>query len=196
VVGKTSTVTIGANDPIVPAFFAAQPLAAQSSTGAAGTVPVSLEGAITKGYVALAIPSAGTGTGATGDLTAAGFYILPGDHIDILIDPGTTGSAGVRYSFQDVPVLRVGVSGSTGAPSVYMVEVPRAQSELLTALITATGPQTIVKYVLRPQSEWGKVAPDNSSYTPNYEDNTAGPQLPTAKDTTVNAGPLSRVCGG
>ena len=198
VVGKTSTVTIGANDPIVPAFFAAQPLAAQSSTGTgtAGTVPVSLEGAITKGYVALAIPSSGTGTGATGDLTAAGYYILPGDHIDILIDPGTTGSAGVRFSFQDVPVLRVGVAGSAGAPSVYMVEVPRSQSELLTALITNKGPQTIVKYVLRPQSEWGKVAPDNSSYTPNYEDNTAGPQVPSAKDTTVNAGTLNRLFGG
>jgi len=56
VVGKTSQVTIGANDPIVPAFFAAQPLAAQASTNG-GTAPVSIEGSITKGYVALAIPT-------------------------------------------------------------------------------------------------------------------------------------------
>jgi Flp pilus assembly protein CpaB len=195
VVGKTTTVTVGANDPIVPAFFAAQPLSAPVTTANGTTAPVSLSTAITKGFVALAIPSAGTGPGATGDLTSVGFYILPGDHIDILIDPGTPGNPGVRYSFQDVPVLRVGDSGTSGAPSVYIVEVPRSQAELLTALITNKGLQTVVKYVLRPQSEWGKVAPDNSNYTPNYEDNTAGPQVPPAKDNTVTVGILNRLFG-
>ncbi|MBV8195000.1 MAG: hypothetical protein JOY80_05675 [Candidatus Dormibacteraeota bacterium] len=199
VVSKVNTVAIGANDPIVPAYFAAQPLAAQTTQSANGTsTPVSLETAITKNYVALAIPVSGSGTGTSGDLTSAGYYILPGDHIDILIDPNSTSNPGVRFSFQDVPVLRVGDSGSSsGAPTVYIVEVPRSQSELLTALITGKGPQVIVKYVLRPQSEWGKLAPDNSSYQPNYEPANTGPALPaTPNDSTVNAATLNSLFGG
>lgn len=202
VVGKTTTVTVGANDPIVPAFFAAQPLSAPATTTANGTTaPVSLETQITKGYVALAIPANANSPGVngnSGDLTSAGYYILPGDHIDILVltNPGTP-NASVRFSFQDVPVLRVGDSGTSGAPSVYMVEVPRSQAELLTSLIvTTTGTETpvLVKYVLRPESEWGKVAPDNSSYTPNYE-GTNGPLPPSVKDNGVNAAALKSLFG-
>ena len=200
VLNKTTTTTVGANDPIVPAYFAAQPLAAPTTTSANGTTtPVSLETSITKGYVALAIPAAGTGTGTgmAADLTSAGFYILPGDHIDILIDPGVPNNPGVRFSFQDVPVLRVGDSGSAGAAaSLYIVEVPRSQAELLTALVTNKGSATSVKYVLRPQSEWGKVAPDNSSYSPNYENANTGPTLPTVQDSTVDAAALNRLFGG
>jgi Flp pilus assembly protein CpaB len=209
VVNKTTTVAVGANDPIVPAFFAATPLAVQQTTtsanGTTSTTPVSVETQITKNYVAMAIPVAGTGTGATGDLTSAGYYILPGDHIDILINTNNTqssnssqSSGAIRYSFQDVPVLRVGDSGgASGAPAVYIVEVPRSQSELLAALVTGKGTQAVVKYVLRPQSEWGKVAPDNSSYTPNYEPANAGPALPgTPNDNPVNAATLNSVFGG
>lgn len=199
VVGQTTTVTVGANDPVLKSSFAAQPLAAQGTPGPNGqSAPVSLETAITKGYVALAIPAAGTGTGASGELTSAGFYILAGDHIDILIDPNPQANGGgVRYSFQDVPVLRVGTSGSSGAPSMYIVEVPRSQSEILTALVTGKGPQLLVKYVLRPESEWGKLAADNSSYQPNYEPANAGPALPsTPNDTTVNAATLNSLFGG
>ncbi|MFN2581873.1 MAG: Flp pilus assembly protein CpaB [Candidatus Dormibacteria bacterium] len=198
VLSKTTTAAVGANAPLVPAYFASSPLAAPQaqSTSSSTNAPVSLETAITKGYVALAIPSAGTGTGATGDLASAGYYILQGDHIDILISSGTNGA--IRYSFQDVPVLRVGVSGAPGAaPSVYVVEVPRSQSEILTALVTAKGSQTVVKYVLRPQSEWGKVAADNSTYSPNYLPANAGPSLPaTPNDNAVNAATLSSLFGG
>ena len=201
VVSKTTTVAVGANDPIVPAFFAAQPLAAQATTtGPNGTTtPVSLETQITKGFVALAIPAAatGTGTGTAADLNSVGYYILPGDHIDILIDPGTPGSPGVRYSFQDVPVLRVGDASTSGAtPAVYVVEVPRSQAELLTALVTNKGTQTVVKYVLRPQAEWGKVAADNSSYSPNYENANTGASLPTPQDSAVNGATLNSLFGG
>jgi len=198
VVGKTSQVTIGANDPIVPAFFAAQPLAAQASTNG-GTAPVSIEGSITKGYVALAIPTnlSGTGiTGNTGDQSSVGYYIIPGDHIDILIvtNPGAPNAA-VRFSFQDVPVLRVGASGSSGAPSVFVVEVPRSQAELITTVLSNNNTAEGVKYVLRPTSEWGKVGPDNSKYTPNYEDNS-GPPPPPVKDGGVNAAALKALFGG
>jgi len=205
VVGKTSTVTIGANDPIVPGFFAAQPLAAQTSTNGS-TAPVSLSGSITKGYVALAIPTGSSvpsndtgiqGTNATTlspDLVSVGGYILPGDHIDLIVDTGA-GAGGARFSFQDVPVLRVGASGTNGG-SVLIVEVARSQATLLTELVTGPTQPFVIKYVLRPQSEWGKVAPDNSKYTPNYEDNTAGPALPSAKDNTVNVGTLNRLFGG
>ena len=196
VVNKTPTVTIGANDPIVPAFFAAQPIAAQTTGPNGTTTPVSLETSLTKGYVALAIPAAGIGTGTTPDLASAGLYIVPGDHIDILIDPGVPNNPGIRYSFQDVPVLRVGSAGASAAPTVFVVEVSRDQAEALTALMTGKVPQTFVKYVLRPQSEWGKLAPDNSSYTPNYESATTGPALTPGQDSTANAASLNKLFGG
>jgi hypothetical protein len=171
---------------------------------------VDVETQIVKGYVALAIPAipatppAAAGSscpvqlnsfGLAGDQASAGYYIQPGDHIDVLIDPG---NGGIRYSFQDLIVLRVGTSGTTssGTPTVYIVEVPRSQAELLTALVTLRGIQKQangcitagpfpVKYVLRPQAEWGKLAPDNSSYKPNYEDATGG-QPPAVNDPTVS----------
>ena len=207
VVGKTTTVAVGANDPIVPGFFAAQPLAAQATTtGPNGTsTPVSLETQITKGFVALAIPAAstGTGTGTAADLNSVGYYILPGDHIDIIIDASANTPAppaptpSVRYSFQDVPVLRVGDSGTSGAtPAVYIVEVPRSQAELLTALVTNKGAATVIKYVLRPQAEWGKVAPDNSSYAPNYENANTGAALQPSQDSPVTPATLNSLFGG
>lgn len=209
VVGKTATVAIAQNTPLVPAFFGTAPItsATTTSTGNGGASP-SVETQITKGYVALAIPAAPTAPpdgstgwqantiGLSGDLASAGYYIQQGDHIDILIDPG---NSAVRYSFQDLPVLRVGTSGASSAtPTVYVVEVPRSQAELLTELVTLRGivkdtPNSIkpgpyvVKYVLRPVSEWGKMAPDGSSYTPNYE-STSGPSVPSTSDneSTVN----------
>lgn len=205
VTGKTTTVAVGANDPLVPSVFAAQPLAAQpSTTSANGTsVPVSLETSITKGFVAMAIPAGGElpqgftqlqQNNVSADLTSAGFYIQPGDHIDILV-LNTQGQLATRFSFQDIPVLRVGTSGSNGnAPSVYVVEVARSQAELLTALITGQGHESVLKYVLRPESEWGKVTPGNTGYTPNYEASTGG-SIPSTQDTPVEASTLDTVFG-
>ena len=213
VVGKTTTVAVAQNTPLVPAFFSAPPLTAATTNATTGA-PVSVETQIVKGFVALAIPAAPpsppTATsgfqenqfGLAGEQAAVGYYVQPGDHIDILIDPG---NGGIRFSFQDVPVLRVGTQGASAAPNVFIVEVPRSQAELLTSLVTLRGlvkdangnvvpGPFLVKYVLRPQIEWGKMAPDGSSYTPNYEP-TTGPAVPTPSDPGVTTGTLDSLFG-
>jgi Flp pilus assembly protein CpaB len=211
VVSKVTTVSITANTPFVPAFFQAAPLTATSTTSSGGTQAIDVETQIVKGYVAVAIPATpptppqGNAAGLSGDQVSAAYYIQPGDHIDILVDDG---SGGVRYSFQDLIVLRAGTGGtsSSGTPSSYLVEVPRGQAELLTALVTLRGYDSnsstsgtpapfVVKYVLRPESEWGKLAPDGiSSYAPNYENATnVTPSLPG--DTTVTPSLLQSLFG-
>ena len=206
VVGQTINATVSANTQMVPALFqvAALPGPASAGTAANGQAapPVSLSQIVTKGFVAMAIPAAaGNGTGVAGDQVSVGFYIQTGDHIDILIDPG---NSGVRYSFQDVPVLRVGDNGTAAGAAVtaYIVEVSRGQAELLTELFTQRGQQctgqnatdcpTAVKYVLRPQSEWGKLTAD--SYAPNYEA-ASGQALPKPQDSTVTPSTLSSIFG-
>jgi Flp pilus assembly protein CpaB len=205
VVGKTTTVAVAQNTPLVPAFFSAPPLTAATTTGT-GT-PVSVETQITKGFVALAIPTAsgispidGTLNAAQastlgGELVSVGYYIQPGDHIDILVDTGAP-TVGTRFAFQDIPVLRVGTSSSAAnaTPSVLIVEVARSQAALLTQLVTAPGHPFVVKYVLRPQTEWGKMAPDGSSYTPNYEA-SKGPAVPAPGDTTTSPSDIESLFG-
>jgi Flp pilus assembly protein CpaB len=201
VVGKVTQVALADNTPIVPGFFSTPALSITSSgTGATIT---DVESQITKGYVALAIPtSASLPATATalqannfnGPLVSAGDYILPGDHIDILVQ-STTGTLGVRYTFQDLIVLRVGDSGSsaTSAPDTLLVEVPRAQAPLLSALMIGDGHEFVVKYVLRPESEWGKLTA--TSYTPNYE-NAGDPSIPVVKQTIVTPSTLDSLFGG
>jgi Flp pilus assembly protein CpaB len=212
VVGKTTTVALATNTPLVPAFFSTPALSVTSS--GTGTTALSVETQITKGYVALAIPAGATlplaftqaqQANLTPELVSAGGYILPGDHIDILVTNFTTGnSAGsgntggnLRYSFQDVLVLRNGAAGATSSAgsSVLLVEVPRSQAALLTALVIGDGDhEVVVKYVLRPQSEWGKLAPDGSSYKPNYEA-SGPPTLPVVTETTVTPSMLDNLFG-
>ena len=106
-------------------------------------------------------------------------YILPGDHIDMMVQ-STTGTSGIRYTFQDIIVLRVGSSGSASSASAdtLLVEVPRAEAPLLAGLVIGDGHEFIVKYVLRPESEWGKLTA--TGYTPNYEVDPA-PQHPSGE---------------
>jgi Flp pilus assembly protein CpaB len=203
VVGKTTTVALADNTPLVPAFFSTPALSITSS--GSGSTALSVETQITKGYVALAIPASSTLPPAftsaqqnnfTGDLVSDAGYILPGDHIDILVASSANGS--IKYSFQDIVVLRVDESGSTSTatPVVLLVEVPRAQAALLTGLMIGDGNHEIVaKYVLRPESEWGKLAPDGSSYKPNYE-SSGSPALPTVSQTTVTPSMLDSLFGG
>jgi Flp pilus assembly protein CpaB len=195
VVGKTAPVTLSANTPLYQSLFL-------SASGAAGAT-AKLD--ITKGYVALAIPAAGgTTPGVAAEQTSTGFYIQPEDHIDILIDGGTPTTPSVRYAFQDVRVLRVGpavaapAAGSTAAPAAgavtsYTIELPRNQAEIMTALTTghggATGP-TILKYVLRPQAEWGKRDGTNGFDKPIYEPNTGTP-LTSVPDDVVTPSSLN-----
>jgi Flp pilus assembly protein CpaB len=201
VVGKTTQVALADNTPIVPGFFSTPALSITSSgTGATIT---DVESQITKGYVAVAIPTnAALPTTLTtlqqnnfnGPLVSAAYYILPGDHIDILVQ-STNGTLGVRYTFQDLIVLRVGDSGSAAnsAPDTLLVEVPRAQAPLLTALMVGDGHEFVVKYVLRPESEWGKLTA--TSYTPNYED-SGSPNIPVVKQTIVTPSTLDSLFGG
>jgi len=217
VTGKTTSVTIGKNDPMVPAFFASTPLSgAATTTSANGTsVPVSLETSITKGFVAMAIPAAGElppsnnaacpanfsnlqQNNVAADLTSAGYYIQPGDHIDVVALDLNNCTLSTRFTFQDLPVLRVGTQGSTGtnAPTMYIVEVSRSQAELLAGFSVGMGHETALRYVLRPESEWGKVTPGNTAYTPNYESSTgSGPSVPATTDTPVEASTLDTLFG-
>jgi Flp pilus assembly protein CpaB len=188
VVGKTAPVTLSQNTPLYSSLFVS------ANPGVPGQ-PVLAHLDITKGYVALAIPanSGVAGGGSSAELASVGFYIQPEDHIDILVDPGTPGQPGVRYSFQDVRVLRVGASGSTGsAVTSYIIELPRSQAEIMTALTVPgrSGGPVVLKYVLRPQNEWGKRDGANGFDKPVYEASTAAP-LTTAADSGVTAASLN-----
>ena len=202
VVGKVTQVALANNTPLVPGFFTTPALSITSTSGS-GATAVSVETQITKGYVAVAIPTnASVPTSLTtlqqnsfsGPLVSSGYYILPGDHIDILVQ-STNGTQGVRYTFQDVIVLRVGDSGTSAsaAPDVLIVELPRAQVPLLSALVVGDGHEFIVKYVLRPESEWGKLTA--TGYTPNYVSSGA-PDVPSVKQTIVTPSTLDSLFGG
>lgn len=192
VVGKTAPVTLSQNAPLYASLFVS------ANPGQPGQAVVAhLD--ITKGYVALAIPAGGTGTaGVTGELTAVGYYIQPEDHIDILIDPsGATPPGGVRFSFQDVRILRVGAAGAAAGTAVnsYIIELPRNQAEIMTALTTGrTSGQVVLKYVLRPQSEWGKRDGVNGFDKPLYVSN-AGTPLAQGADTPVTSAMLDQLFG-
>jgi Flp pilus assembly protein CpaB len=196
-VGKIAPVTLSANIPLTASLFAS------ATTGTPGTGVVShLD--ITKGYVALAIPAGGTQSGISGvaaEQMSVGFYIQPEDHIDILIDPGIPNRPGVRYAFQDVRVLRAGAAAAgatTGAAaaaavSSYVIELPRNQAEIMTALLTgrtANQNQIALKYVLRPQAEWGKRDGTNGFDKPNYESNVGAP-LALGADSPVTVDSLN-----
>jgi Flp pilus assembly protein CpaB len=188
VVGKVAPVTLSANIPLTASLFAS---ATSGPTGGTGVV-THLD--ITKGYVALAIPAGFPGNPAfVGEQLSVGYYIQPEDHIDILVTPAN--KPGVRYAFQDVRVLRVGASTGGAAPAAtavvnsYVIELPRTQAEIMTALTTGTS-QAVLKYVLRPQAEWGKRDGANGFDKPNYEPNVGSP-LTLPADTVVTADTLN-----
>ena len=52
----------------------------------------------------------------------------------------------------------------------------------------------MLRYVLRPESEWGKLAADGTSYKPNYESSGA-PGLPNVADNTVTPSTLDSLFG-
>jgi Flp pilus assembly protein CpaB len=186
-VGKIAPVTLSANIPLTASLFAS------ATSGTTGTgVVTHLD--ITKGYVALAIPAAFPGNPAlVGEQLSVGYYIQPEDHIDILVTPGN--KPGVRYAFQDVRVLRVGAStggaaaAATSTVTSYVIELPRNQAEIMTALATGQS-QDVLKYVLRPQAEWGKRDGANGFDKPNYESNIGTP-LTLGADSTVTADTLN-----
>ncbi len=201
VVGKVTQVALANNTPLVPGFFSTPALSITSS--GTGTAVTDVETQITKGYVAVAIPTTTSlpsnvaslvQNNFTAPLVSAAGYIQPGDHIDILVQ-STNGSLGIRYTFQDLIVLRAGSSGTSAAatPDVLLVEVPRAQAPLLTGLMIGDGHEFVVKYVLRPESEWGKLTA--TGYTPNYE-SSGSADIPSVKQTIVTPGTLDSLFGG
>lgn len=202
VVGKVTQVALANNTPLVPGFFSAPSLSITSS-GGTGSAVTDVETQITKGYVAVAIPTNGSvpttlttqqQNNFTGPLVSDAGYILPGDHIDMIVQ-STNGTLGLRYTFQDIIVLRVGDSGaaSTASPDTLLVEVPRAQAPLLAGLVIGDGHEFVVKYVLRPESEWGKVSV--TGITPNYV-STGSPDVPAVKQTIVTPSTLDSLFGG
>ena len=201
VVGKVTQVALANNTPLVPGFFSTPALSITSSGN--GTTVTDVETQITKGYVAIAIPTNASlptnltslqANNFTAPLVSDAGYILPGDHIDMMVQ-STTGTSGIRYTFQDIIVLRVGSSGSsaTASADTLLVEVPRAEAPLLTGLVVGDGHEFILKYVLRPESEWGKLTA--TGYTPNYESTTA-PNVPAVKQTIVTPSTLDSLFGG
>jgi Flp pilus assembly protein CpaB len=179
---KFLSVGVTKNTPLTTNLLVAD--AATAKTAALTVQPLDIH----PGYVAMAIPTNGGGPNpASADLASVGMWIQPEDHIDVIID---TGTGSVRYSFQDLRVLKVGgqsaAGGGSGAADVFVVEVPRAQAEELSYLIspktdfpgiTGTGPH-IIGYVLRGTKDKG------TGSGSNYMDD-ANPNLPATKDAPV-----------
>lgn len=159
--------------------------------------------AVHDGYVAMAIPTDGGGGGDKGspNLVNVGNFVQPEDHIDMIVD---SGQGSVRYSFQDVRVLKVGDASQQGAtttsPSVLIVELPRAQAEEMAYLLAKktglppgpngaanNGPH-ILAFVLRDKNDSSTPSSDPTKpYTPKYMDDK-DPGLPQVKDQPVDNG--------
>lgn len=169
-IGGTTIAAISDRTPLTPSLVAVTNTAATTpADGSSAPAAPSLALQVTKGDVAFAIPAQGASADLTGDLMSVGNYIRPDDHIDIVVDPGDA-TAGIRFSFQDVRILRVGTaaSGAGAAPSVFIVELPRNQAEQLIFLTTHRGPQTVVRYVLRPSSQNGTGPLDATGTPPKF----------------------------
>jgi hypothetical protein len=165
---------------------------------------------IASGDVALAIPASGSTSDTATALMTVGYYIEAGDHIDILVDDGGASPTDndAVYGFQDVPVLAVGGEAAPAAspaatattatlatPTYFVIELPRDQAEIMTAILTgrfattATGnAPSILKYVLRPTSEYG--TPASPSYIP-----ASGAALSDPGDQPVTPQSLSSMFG-
>ena len=188
--GQVAALPITANTPITRSL-----LTSPNAPSKALTAGLQIQ----KGFVALAIPAKdATDPARSPDLFAVGEYIQADDHIDLLVDRG---DGTVRYGFQDVHVLRAGVnagtaaapaSGQTPPPSsgasgagagVYVIELPRSQAELMTALL-AHSPSPILKYVLRSRQD----------YSTGYQD-SAPVAIPQKNDPGASPADLNRLFG-
>ncbi|GAC1337804.1 MAG: hypothetical protein NVSMB29_02710 [Candidatus Dormibacteria bacterium] len=193
VAGQIAALPITANTPITQSLLSSPnaPLKALTS---------GLQ--IQKGFVAMAIPAKdASDPNRSPELYSVGEYIQADDHIDLLVDRG---DGSVRYAFQDVHVLRAGVNaGAVAAPAassgqpapansassgagatVYIVELPRSQAELMTALLVHTGPAPVLKYVLRSRQD----------YNTGYVDSVPQP-VPPKNDPGASAADLNRLFG-
>jgi Flp pilus assembly protein CpaB len=183
-VNKFLSVGVTKNTPLTANLLVAD---ANSAKAAALTVqPLDIH----PGFVAMAIPADGGGGTAnkpSPDIVSVGMWIQPEDHIDMIID---SGQGSVRYSFQDVRVLKVGdqaaAGAASGAATIFVVELQRAQAEEMAYLIASktdlngqNGGPHIISYVLRGTKDKG--AGSGSNYL-----DIADPNVPAKKDAPVN----------
>jgi Flp pilus assembly protein CpaB len=218
-IGKSLPVAVTAGTPITLQLL-------NSTTATGGTAPTpSSPFTIAEGYVALAIPASGSATGSTADQMTVGYYIQAGDQIDIIADLGgpTTTDHAVTYAFQDVPVLEVGYSSTAAtttpgaspaaspaltAPAYFVVELPRYQAVMMSALLSGNFAQAsgsppvagnspvVLKYVLRPIADYGtfkvntSVTPHTVTFTPTVI------TLPSGDTVPVSPGQLAQALGG
>jgi Flp pilus assembly protein CpaB len=217
-IGKTVAVDISAKTPITPQLLGA-------ASGSSGTTAATSSAfTIAEGYVALAIPASGSAAGTSVDQMTVGYYIQAGNQIDIIADLGgsTTTSYAVTYAFQDVPVLAVGRSASaaTGAspaasaaatvsaPTYFIVEMPRYQAEMLTAILSGNFAQSsgtppvagnapvVLKYVLRPIADYGTLTVDNKANPPTASFTPKILPLPSGDTEPVTPSQLAQALGG
>ena len=192
---KFLSIQVSKNTVITPGMIVADAKSATTAALAVQPLPVH------DGYVAIAIPTDGGGGGDKGtpNVVNVGNFVQPDDHIDMIID---SGQGSVRYSFQDVRVLKVGDASQQGAattsPSVLIVELPRAQAEEMAYLMAKktglppgpngaqnSGPH-VLTFVLRDKNDSAQVPSDpKQGYKPNYLDDQ-NPALPQAKDQPVD----------
>jgi hypothetical protein len=216
VIGQTLPVAVSAGTPITEALLQATP----GSSGASTLTTPSDQLPIATNDVALAIPAHGATPDTTVDQMTVGYYILAGDQIDIIGDLGgsTTTSHQVQYVFQDIPVLAVGYTTTTttpasgtatttappslSAPSYFVVEMTRSQAEEMTALLTGNfasvaggNPPVVLKYVLRPTSEYGTTN-SSGAFVPKIESDVSASPAPSASDQPVTPSSLAGAFAG
>ena len=210
-VGQTLPVAVSAGTPITEALLQATP----GSSGASTLTTPGDQLPIANNEVALAIPAHEATPDTTVDQMSVGYYILAGDQIDIIGDLGTSATAShqVQYLFQDIPVLAVGYATPTttpasgtatttaaptlSAPSYFVVEMSRSQAEEMTALLTGNftsvaggNPALVLKYVLRPTSEYGTTN-SSGAFVPKIESNVSASPAPSASDQPVTPSSLA-----
>jgi Flp pilus assembly protein CpaB len=218
-VGQTLPVSISAGTPITEQLLQATPGSGTSTlTSPTNQLPIA------NNDVALAIPAHGATPDTTVDQMSVGYYVLAGDQIDIIGDLGgsTPTSHQVQYVFQDIPVLAVGYAATTtttpaggtatttaaptlSSPSYFVVEMTRSQAEEMTALLTGNfttastlaggNPALVLKYVLRPTSEYGTTN-SSGNFVPKIEDNVAASPAPSASDQPVTPSSLAGAFAG
>ncbi|HXZ99567.1 MAG TPA: Flp pilus assembly protein CpaB [Candidatus Binatia bacterium] len=236
VLGKTASEDIVKGSVITQAMA----LSPGSAGGSVSTGPGGLF-TISEGYVALAVPAHGSTADTSVDQMTVGYFIQPGDQIDIIADLGgpTSNSHAIGYVFQDVPVLDVGYAQTSNpnpspsasaaptvtlqAPAYFVVEMPRNQATMMTAILTGTfsvppsaapspstsssssssattptsNPPVVLKYVLRPTTEYGTFTTSGgkTTFAPDIIPPSSYVVNPPA-DSLVTPQSLSQALGG
>lgn len=119
---------------------------------------------IPSGYVALTLP--------TSEEQGVAFNIQPDDYIGVIATVSTAGKVADKTIFTNLHVIKVGIPGSTGAPSSITVVVTECQAEVMTWFLTYAS----LKYTLESYHDY---QPGNQSPDP------ACPSIEAAKGVTL-----------